>query len=160
MQLPGDRATFVWSSTELCAHCTLLYNVTSETAYSHKQWRPQTCLQVCHRIDLESFDFCPEHDDSNQKCDDVSNKCMLEIHSVGVLCGICNRSRRPAVFSHDFFPLMSGNGRFSGCFMSDWRAVHAGFRFHVALLPALVHFQPSFSCPWGRILPDHVRQGS
>lgn len=28
---------------------------------------------------------------------------MLEIHSVVVVCGICNRSRRPAVFLHDFF---------------------------------------------------------
>lgn len=43
-----------------------------------------------------------EHYDSKQKCDNVSNKFMLEIHSV-VLCGICNRSRRPAVSLHDFF---------------------------------------------------------
>lgn len=103
-----------------------------------------------------------EHYDSKQKCDNVSNKFMLEIHSV-VCVGFVTGPEDLLSFYMIFFPLMSGNGRFSRCFMSDWWAVHAGFRFYVALLPALVQFQPSFFiffCPWGVILPDHVRQGS
>lgn len=78
-ELPGDRAVFVCCWTELGARCSAPHTVMSETAYSHKQWKPQMWLQVCHHMYLEACVLPLLHLWFKQKCDTVSNKYTLKI---------------------------------------------------------------------------------
>lgn len=130
----------------------------SETAYSHKQWKPQMCLQVCHHI---YFEACALSLLPSKYCD--SSKQNTYINTTKIFFGwllFCVGFERklavvvPPVLKKDTFDSFQP---LEACQIDELCTLAS--LFYAVFLPTLANSQPSFF-PCSAIPPDHVRPRS